>query len=348
MDDCRAGALRRSWLRHGGERAGEGGVGRTGDGDRRHRERRRRSQVCSDGRAAARCAQNIPVSGQALAHYRGQTEVVNIERLVAQTPQSTLKASGVLGVNKGDPLTSLRVDLTVRDLGEYDQLLQTLGFRGKREERVGGDSCGAPWALRLQRNGPGRDQQPGCEGTSAGDRLEVNLGTAADVQIDSVVADAEYTPRTGLAGGELHDQARHCGVECCRSRAAAKGRCRGAAWRRMSGTTGCTVNAKVQLANAQLADVLRDRGAAGQGIRSRDGLSLNGNVAGTLKNLNGGGQISLLNGVAYGEPYRRGYGEPTVQGQGYRGEPVRGEAAWDADRREWRVRHGHATCPCPC
>ena len=63
-----------------------------------------------------------------LAHYRGATEVVNIERLAAQTPQSTLEASGVLGVNKGDPMTSLRLDLLVRDLGEYDQLLQTVGF----------------------------------------------------------------------------------------------------------------------------------------------------------------------------------------------------------------------------
>ena len=34
------------------------------------------------------------------------------------------------GVNEGDRLTNLNVDLAVRDLGEYDQLLKTLGFSG--------------------------------------------------------------------------------------------------------------------------------------------------------------------------------------------------------------------------
>jgi hypothetical protein len=36
----------------------------------------------------------------------------------------------VLGVNVGDPLTNLQVNLQTRDLGEFDQLLQTLAFEG--------------------------------------------------------------------------------------------------------------------------------------------------------------------------------------------------------------------------
>ncbi|HEY5055720.1 MAG TPA: translocation/assembly module TamB, partial [Acidobacteriaceae bacterium] len=71
---------------------------------------------------------NVPVTGEAVARYDGSREVVNIDHVTLLTPASSTQASGVLGVNRGDPLTSLRVDMNVRDLGEFDQLLQTLGF----------------------------------------------------------------------------------------------------------------------------------------------------------------------------------------------------------------------------
>ncbi len=59
------------------------------------------------------------------------------------------------GGEQGDPLTALKVDLSVRDLGEYDQLLQTLGVSGEREEGIGGDPGGAAWVGGLQWNGEG-------------------------------------------------------------------------------------------------------------------------------------------------------------------------------------------------
>ena len=71
---------------------------------------------------------NVPMTGEAEAHYDGKREVVNIQHVILLTPQSSTEASGILGVNDGDPLTNLKVDMTVRDLGEFDQLLQTLGF----------------------------------------------------------------------------------------------------------------------------------------------------------------------------------------------------------------------------
>src|ERR1019366_9759139 len=71
---------------------------------------------------------NVPMTGETQAHYDGKKEVVNIQHVILVTPESSTEASGVLGVNLGDPLTDLRVDMTVRDLGEFDQLLQTLGF----------------------------------------------------------------------------------------------------------------------------------------------------------------------------------------------------------------------------
>ncbi len=54
---------------------------------------------------------DVPVTGSVLAHYTGSNETVRIDRLMFQTPESTLQASGVLGVNTGDPLTALRTAL---------------------------------------------------------------------------------------------------------------------------------------------------------------------------------------------------------------------------------------------
>ena len=77
-----------------------------------------------------RALNNTPVSGQAIAHYDGSRQVVNITRLDLHTPATNLIATGVLGVNHGDPLTALHVDLEAHDLGEFDQLLTTLDLEG--------------------------------------------------------------------------------------------------------------------------------------------------------------------------------------------------------------------------
>ena len=78
---------------------------------------------------------DIPVSGVVHGHYDGKSETVQVKRVEVNTPKSSLTADGVLGVNLGDPLTSLNVDLDVRDLAEYDQLLRTLGLVGAMARR---------------------------------------------------------------------------------------------------------------------------------------------------------------------------------------------------------------------
>ena len=109
---------------------------------------------------------NTPVTGQTVAHYSGRTETVNIERVVYQTPQSTFEASGVLGVNKGDPLTALRVDMTTRDLGEYNQLLQTLGFEANGKKGSAAIPVVLHGALQFNGTARGRGAESGREGAS--------------------------------------------------------------------------------------------------------------------------------------------------------------------------------------
>ena len=112
---------------------------------------------------------NVPVSGEVVGHYDGRIEVVNIAKLAWRSPAASLTASGVLGVNVGDPLTNLQVNLETRDLGEFDQLLQTLAFEGEWKEGCGGDSGGAAWERKLCGHGEGRDSQHGSEGSSDGE-----------------------------------------------------------------------------------------------------------------------------------------------------------------------------------
>ena len=64
---------------------------------------------------------NIPVSGVVVAHYNGRSQIVNIKTVNVHTPATVLVANGVLGVNNGDPLTDLQVNMQVRDLAEFEE-----------------------------------------------------------------------------------------------------------------------------------------------------------------------------------------------------------------------------------
>jgi translocation and assembly module TamB len=74
------------------------------------------------------------------------------------------------------------------------------------------------------------------------------------------------------------------------------------------------LDAKAQLANAEVVDVLQIAGQQ-ENIQLTGAVALNAQASGTLQNLSGGGHLSLMNGVAYGEPYESAVAELTVQGK---------------------------------
>ena len=254
---------------------------------------------------------NIPLSGTVQAHYTGKTEVVQLKRVDVHTPGSSLVASGVLGVAKGDRLTDLHADLAVSDLGEFDQLLQTVGVASNGKKGVAALPVVLHGSAAFHGTARGALADLDLKGHLQASEIEYQQGTT-DVLVDSLVADAEYSPQTGLAVATSTIK-------------------RGTAVLNVTGTAhprrvvtrrgvatyvwddGSSVDAKVQLANAQMVDVLQ---LAGQGKVPVTGtLSVNGNVAGTLKNLSGGGEITLVNGVAYGEPFESVVATATVKGQ---------------------------------
>ena len=245
---------------------------------------------------------NIPLRGKVLGHYDGRTEVVNVAQLTLNTPQTGLLASGVLGVNEGDPLTALQVNLQAHDLGEFDRLLQTLGFEANGKKGSAAIPVVLHGTLDFTGSAKGAVRNLEVKGHVSADNIEVKLGTMTDAQIDSVTGDADYSPDTGVAIASSTIK-------------------RGTAVLNVTGTfeprkqllrrgavdyvwdEGLLINTNVKLVNAQVSDVLQIAGVQRK-IPVTGMFNLNAHATGTIKNLNGNGNVTLTNGTAYGENYQ--------------------------------------------
>ena len=263
---------------------------------------------------------NVPVTGEAVAHYDGKREVVNIDHAILLTPGSSTEASGVIGVSDGDPLTNLKADMTVRDLGEFDQLLQTLQFEANGKKGTAAIPVVLHGGLIFHGTVMGRAANLDWKGHLQGSQLEVKLGTELDTLIDSLVADAEFSYEEGLivAGSTIT---------------------RGSAALNLAGTMrprkvvlrkgvpdylwdgGTDVDASVQLANANVQDVLQIAGQQ-QKIQLTGTVAINAKTVGTIDNLNGQGKITLTKGVAYGEPYDSAVANLSLHGQEFEASQV--------------------------
>jgi len=255
---------------------------------------------------------DVPVTGQTLAHYSGKNETVRIQTVTLQMPEMNLEASGVLGVNEGDPLTDLRVDLTVRDFSEYNQLLTTLDLEANGKRGTAAIPVKLHGAMQFNGTAKGRIADLDVMGHMQATNAEFALGTT-DVLIDSVVTDAEYSPNSGVvvASSTIKRGTAVLNVE-------GKIVPRKVVSRRGIATyvwdDGMALDAKAQLANAEVVDVLQIAGQQGK-VPVTGTMALNAHAAGTLRSLNGGGHVSLTNGVAYDEPYESAVAELTVQGK---------------------------------
>jgi translocation and assembly module TamB len=255
---------------------------------------------------------DVAVSGQALAHYTGKNETVSIQRVIVQTPGTNLEASGVLGVNEGDPLTALRADLTVRDLSEYNQLLTTLDLEANGKKGRAAIPVVLHGAMQFNGTARGRIADLDVKGHLQVADAEFVLGTT-DVQLDSVVADAEYSPNTGVAVASSTIKRGSAVLNLIGKVAPRK-----VVSRRGVATyvwdDGIAIDANAQLTNASVEDVLQIAGQQGK-VPVTGTIALNAHAAGTLNDLSGGGHVSLMSGVAYGEPYESAVADLTVKGK---------------------------------
>ena len=255
---------------------------------------------------------NVPVTGQTVAHYTGKNETVVIQKITLQMPQTNFEASGVLGVNEGDRLTDLRVDMTIRDLTEYNQLLTTLDLEGNGKRGTAAIPVVLHGAMQFNGTAKGPIADLDVKGHLQATNAEFALGTT-DVLIDSVVADAEYSPNTGVlvANSTIKRGSAVLNVEgkiVPRKVVLPRGTVT------YEWDDGMALDAQAQLANAQVVDVLQIAGRQGK-VPLTGTMALNAHAVGTLRSLSGGGHVSLMNGVAYDEPYESAVAELTVQGK---------------------------------
>ena len=256
---------------------------------------------------------NVPLTGEVQGHYDGRTEVVKIANLSLHSPASSLTASGVLGVNEGDPLTNLQTNLQVRDLGEFDQVLQTLGLQANGKKGRAAIPVLLHGSLGFTGLAKGEVRNLDVKGHLEADNLALQLGSLADIHLDSVVGDAEYSPNGGVA---IASSTIKRGTAVLNVTGDFKPRRvvskRGAAsfvWDDQLG-----IDATVKLASAQATDLLQIAGQQ-QKVPVTGTVDLNGHVAGTVQDLTGGGSITLKNGVAYGENYQTVSVDAAIQGQ---------------------------------
>jgi translocation and assembly module TamB len=255
---------------------------------------------------------DVPVTGLTVAHYSGRNETVRIQNVSLQMPATNFEGSGVLGVNQGDALTALKVDLTVRDLSEYNQLLTTLDLEANGKKGRAAIPVTLHGALVFNGTANGRIADLDVKGHLQATDAELALGTT-DVLIDSVVTDAEYSPNTGVivASSTIKRGSAVLNLE-------GKVAPRKVVSRRGVTTyvwdDGLAIDAKAQLGNAQIVDMMQITGQQ-QKIPLTGMIALNAHAVGTVASLSGGGHISLTNGVAYGEPYESAVADVTVNGK---------------------------------
>jgi len=244
---------------------------------------------------------NIPLRGKVLGHYDGLREVVNIAQLNLTTPQSALIVHGVLGVNVGDPLTALQVNLQAHDLAEFDQLLQTLGFESNGKKGTAAIPVVLHGTMNFTGSAKGAVRNLEVNGHLVSDNVEFKLG-ATDVQLDSVVGDAAYSPNSGVAIASSTIKRGSAVLNVTGTFAPRKEVLRHGAvdyvW-----DEGLQIDASVKLANAQVPDLLQMVGQQ-QKVPVTGLINLSGHATGTVQNLNGNANITLVNGVAYGENYQ--------------------------------------------
>ncbi|HEV2578336.1 MAG TPA: translocation/assembly module TamB domain-containing protein [Acidobacteriaceae bacterium] len=245
---------------------------------------------------------NIPVSGVVNAHYDGRSQVVNIKTVNVQTPGTTLLVSGVLGVNNGDPLTNLQVNLQARNLAEFDQTLQTLGFEANGKRGSAAIPVDLHGTMSFVGTAKGAVRTLDVKGHLEADNLVVHLGSEADIHVDSVVADAEYAPNTGLAIASSTIRRNTAVLNVAGSfrphRVVSRHGVVSYVW-----DNDMALDVTAKLANAQVADLLQIAGQQ-EKVKLTGAANINAHATGTLRSLAGSGNVTLTNGQAYGEPYQ--------------------------------------------
>ncbi len=276
----------------------------------------------------------VPVNGILDATYAGRSSSVTVRQFNAHTPGTQLNVTGGIGLAAG-ARSSLQTQLTVSNLGEFNQALAAFGVGGKLPVALHGQasfngvvtgSLAAPDVTGhltannfdvLLNNAPATPSVATAPLPTNPAGQPVPVPVAATPQpgvpapntfhIDSLTADAEYSPALISVQSALitHGATQ---VHASGQLHAHKTRRKGYAF-----DDDATIHANASINNAAVGDLLA---LAGQSALPVTGtLNLSTNVGGTLGNLTGGGHLAVTGGQIYGEPYQSLNADLTFAGQ---------------------------------
>lgn len=262
----------------------------------------------------------VPVSGALDAEYFDTRGTVLIRSLEVQTPGTTLRAQGDLGVYPESRTSTLQGDLTTNNLAEFDRTLTALGLVENGKQGV----QALPIELHGQAEFHGNVTGTLIEPTVNGHVIITNFdtlfpaATTASAQKDLHVAapprDAAATPGVRrFEWDRLDATGQYSLAEISIQQATIV---RGNTTIHASGAVRphmitaheanfdeqSNINATVGIQEAAVADLLAITGE--QQIPVSGTLSMNAHASGAINNLNGGGNVDVKGGEIYGEPYR--------------------------------------------
>ncbi len=265
----------------------------------------------------------VPVNGVIDATYALRGGRLEARQVELHTPASFVGASGKAAFSPMTGASSLKVDVTTRNLNEFDRALIAFGVQSQGKKGIA--------AIPVQLHG-----EAGFHGTVTGSLLAPDVkghvsatnfatvidtasptkppplpatpisatpphppplsqGTRQTVQWDDLELDAEYSPALISVSN----------LSLTRSKTSihASGQLHAARTRRNKPVfnNNSTLTADARINDASIPDLLS---IAGQSLPVTGTLNLQAHAGGALNNLNGGGHLSVAGGDIYGEPYK--------------------------------------------
>ncbi len=241
----------------------------------------------------------VPVTGVAGADYINRAGTVVVRTLDVHTPASEIQVTGSLGVYPMTRPSQIKASLVTRNVAEFNPVLAAFGISAP------GQPTPIPAALHgeAQFHGSvtGNLNSPDFQGhLQATDFNIVPAGTplttqaASNLHFDSLIADAEYSAGALSVSAATLLQGK--------TTIQFSGEVRGRPDEPSDlFADSSTIHASVQVRNADLEQWM---GLTGKSYPVSGTLNLHAQTDGTIGDLNGTGQLSLTEGVAYGESYR--------------------------------------------
>jgi len=279
----------------------------------------------------------LPLSGTVDAKYFQRGGKVQINQLEAQSPATTLKVSGLLGVYPVERPSDLTIHLVNHNLAEFDHVLKVLDLGVNGKPGIGGLPIQLHGDATFDGVGTGSLVDPAFKGHLTAKQFSTSFVLPAlsskpqqpaaqpatePVALPAADSTAAGTP-TSIYWDELDTNASyssslisvdHATLTRDKTVIHASGQLEAHRInrRRVAFDDQATINATAQVQNASLTDLLS---LVGQDFPVTGILNLQAHAGGMLDDLNGGANLTLLGGAIEGQPYHSLTAAVTLAGQ---------------------------------